>query len=194
MVDNIGKKYSGRWIFRNLSCRVEKGVHTAILGKNGAGKSTLLKIISGYITPNEGSIMVAGKLIDPAIVAFNAPYIDFPEEMTLRELTDFYFSFKKLIPATRPETVFDECGLLFSMSHRLNSFSSGMKQKVKLSLSFLTSAEIYLFDEPSSHLDDQSVKWFRSRISTISKEAFVFIGSNSEITETTSCSFSIKLS
>ena len=55
-LSGIGKRYSREWILKEVNLQISSGEHTAILGGNGSGKSTLLKIISGYLTPTQGSI------------------------------------------------------------------------------------------------------------------------------------------
>ena len=59
-VKNLVKRYSGRNVVDTLSFTVEKGQIVGFLGPNGAGKSTTMNIITGYISPTEGSITVNG--------------------------------------------------------------------------------------------------------------------------------------
>lgn len=59
-----GKKkfYKEFWALKNVSFTLRKGECIGILGRNGAGKSTLLQIVTGVLSPSEGSISVAGKV------------------------------------------------------------------------------------------------------------------------------------
>ena len=51
----IGKKFNREWIFRNIDFEIPSGTRIAILGSNGSGKSTLLQVLSGILSPSEGS-------------------------------------------------------------------------------------------------------------------------------------------
>jgi ABC-type multidrug transport system ATPase subunit len=56
ILENLGKKYEGNWIFRNVNLSLPSGSRLLITGKNGSGKSTLAKTIAGLILPSEGKI------------------------------------------------------------------------------------------------------------------------------------------
>ncbi|WP_253280470.1 ATP-binding cassette domain-containing protein [Arcanobacterium phocae] len=65
--DNVKKSYGDKTIIESLSLSVEKGEFLTILGESGSGKSTLLKMINGLVTPDSGTITVAGtKVATPA--------------------------------------------------------------------------------------------------------------------------------
>ena len=59
-VENLVKRYGGHLAVDHLSFTVEKGCVCGFLGPNGAGKSTTMNIITGYLSPTEGSITVDG--------------------------------------------------------------------------------------------------------------------------------------
>ncbi len=56
------KRHSDFNAIQDLNLTIKKGESVGILGKNGAGKSTLLKMITGVVTPSEGTIKVNGKI------------------------------------------------------------------------------------------------------------------------------------
>jgi ribose transport system ATP-binding protein len=61
---NISKSYSGGRVLKNISFVLEEGEILGLVGENGAGKSTLMKILSGGTQPNEGEIILDGRLIE----------------------------------------------------------------------------------------------------------------------------------
>ena len=59
-LQNIGKKFGGKYIFRHLNRSFQSGDHVGIVGQNGSGKSTLVQIISGYLSASEGIVTYEG--------------------------------------------------------------------------------------------------------------------------------------
>ena len=99
-VNNLGKKYEGNWIFRNISLSVPSGSKILIKGRNGSGKSTFAKAVSGLILPSEGAVSYTlnGKDL-PEEQAYQqiqliGPYIDLIEDFTLQEVLNFHAGFK----------------------------------------------------------------------------------------------------
>ena len=60
---NISYRYSPKdsWVLRDVSFRVETGERVALVGPSGCGKSTLAKILSGYLSPSDGEVLLDGK-------------------------------------------------------------------------------------------------------------------------------------
>ena len=65
-------------------------------------------------------------------------------------------------------------------SCRICSGSSGMKQRLKLSLAFLTDSQVLLLDEPTSNFDAKAIDWYLKLIENYSKDRLVIVGSNQE--------------
>jgi ABC-type multidrug transport system ATPase subunit len=61
---------------------------------------------------------------------------------------------------------------------KLSNYSSGMKQRVKLGLAFLTKSDILLLDEPSANLDAQAIAWYQKLIAEYKKDRIVVVCSN----------------
>jgi ABC-type multidrug transport system ATPase subunit len=78
------------------------------------------------------------------------------EELKLKEFLKFHFSFKK-----KKNISINEISRFMSLENNLENyiknFSSGMKQKIKLGITFLSDAPIILFDEPTSNLDNENI-------------------------------------
>lgn len=62
-VDNLSKSFGGLKAVNNLDFHVDEGEIVGIIGPNGSGKTTLLNLITGFLTPNAGSINFRGKEI-----------------------------------------------------------------------------------------------------------------------------------
>ena len=173
---DIGKKFGKNWIFRHLDFELEKGKSSAIVGKNGAGKSTLLQIASGFLTPSYGEVRIDDKKIDesPFSICLLGPYTELIEEFTLREFLQFHSQFKNALCS------FDEMAesASLSMDKPILDYSTGMKQRVKLIISFFFENDILLMDEPTSNLDEEGIDWFSKEFNKVRQGSLITIASN----------------
>lgn len=181
---NAGKRYNYEWIFRQLSFQFSSGNTYAILGANGSGKSTLLQCISTYKLLSEGTITFTDDEKEmpyiPHLVSVVAPYLELIEEYSIKELYHFQASFKPFQKEINYERFIDITGLIKHQLKPIKQFSSGMKQRLKLSLSILSNSPILLLDEPTSNLDNDGVNWYLELINRHKQHRLVLIGSNDE--------------
>jgi ABC-type multidrug transport system ATPase subunit len=183
-LENISKRYGFEWIVRQVSFQFESGRKYAVTGPNGSGKSTLLKIISGGLTPTSGRVqysLLHNRVTDAfeaaREISFAAPYISLVEEFTLEELYAFHASFKTMIVSGKDEFL-ERSGLYPHRKKYIRNFSSGMKQRLKLSLAFFTESKALLLDEPTSNFDAAAIEWYHQLIEKHSSGRLVIIGSN----------------
>ncbi|MCX6180682.1 MAG: ATP-binding cassette domain-containing protein [Bacteroidetes bacterium] len=198
-VSNLGKKYEGNWIFRNINLSVSSGSKILIRGRNGSGKSTFAKAVSGLILPSEGSVSysVQGKEI-PEEQAYQkiqliGPYIDLIEDFTLREVLDFHAGFKPFADGMSIADIIAAGNFNGQEEKYLRHFSSGMKQRVKLLLALFTSCPLLILDEPTSNLDEWGVEWYLRLVSDNAKNKTILVCSNSPQQEASFCTESISM-
>jgi len=183
-LENISKRFGFEWIFKKIDFQFEAGGKYAIVGPNGSGKSTLLKIISGGATPTAGKVVyqhenksVEDETLFSKDIAYAAPYISLIEDFTLSELYDFHTAFKSMKSNSKNE--FMELSQLGMHQQKyIKNFSSGMKQRLKLSLAFLTDSSVLLLDEPTSNFDTKAIDWYLNLIHQFTQDRLVIIGSN----------------
>jgi len=182
----IGKKFNREWIFRNIDFEIPSGTRIAILGSNGSGKSTLLQVLSGILSPSEGSteyrINETEVPIEEVFQYFTiaSPYLELVEEMTLIEIIEFHFSFKGRLQELSNTEIINLLGLERSTHKEIRHFSSGMKQRLKLALAVLSDVQCILLDEPCSNLDKQSISWYQNLLNTYVANRTLIICSNQE--------------
>lgn len=162
---DCGKNYHRTWLFRHLNLELDLGssqpLRLAILGGNGSGKSTLTLMISGQTNPTEGTIEwtdIHGNSISSSHwykhLALASPALELPEEFTLQEWFDFHQSVKGFAQGVTLDVLISLCGFSNqTKSKALLTFSSGMKQRVKLCMALMGSESLVILDEPLTNLD-----------------------------------------
>lgn len=197
-LDKVSKRYQYEWIFKNITLHVPAFSHWAITGSNGSGKSTLLKCLSGINPVTHGSVSyfsegkeIVGNEIFKSLV-ISAPYMELPEEFTLRELLQFHFKFKRPADNISPDAMMDIMYLKAHENKPISQFSSGMKQRLKLGLCFFSASKLVFLDEPTSNLDEQGIVWYLQLVKEFSKDKTLFVCSN-DPKEYTFCRHVIKM-
>ncbi len=184
VAENLGKKYNREWIFRSLNIEIRTGDRLAITGANGSGKSTLLKILCNYLSPSEGSVryLINGEVSDKEKVQLSfslaAPYMNIIGEFTVQEMIDFHRKFKNTGFTT--EEILESSRLHDASSKYVQELSSGMLQRLKLSLIFFFENEIIFLDEPTMNLDLRTIDWYHDQVRSLKKSQTVILASNQE--------------
>lgn len=178
---HISKQYNQLAVIHDFSHSFKSQTTYGIIGSNGSGKSTLLKILAGYITPQSGTLTcrLQGKEIAVEAlyrhISFMAPYIDLIDDFTVRENLQFHFAHKNSVGPTLDEMM----GLMqLPTEKRIKDFSSGMKQKLKLSICVFTSSDILIIDEPGIFLDETAKNYFKGLLQQYKNNRLVIIASN----------------
>lgn len=125
-------------------------------------------------------------------VHFVAPYNTVIEELTLTELFQLHKSLGLLKSYSGFQDFYSNLEYPFSADQQIKSFSSGMKQRVKLGLALLDDRPLILLDEPTSNLDGQGVTWFFQLLGKLKEYQTLIIASNDTL-EIEYCSDRINL-
>lgn len=144
----------GRPLIESFSLAIEKGERIAIIGKNGRGKSTILRLLAGELTPNGGTIKKSENL---AIGYFGQTNIDrlHPKNTIEEEIS----TANTKLNMTQVKGI---CGIMMfsgDKSKKQNSvLSGGEKSRVLLGKIIATPCNLLLLDEPTHHLDVESIE------------------------------------
>jgi ABC-type multidrug transport system ATPase subunit len=198
-LENIGKKFIKKWIFKDVNLSFVKNQHYAIVGSNGSGKSTLLQVISSYMLPSTGSIsyfcqdqeIPSDKVYQHMSMA--GPYMELIEEFTLLEMIEFHRKIKGFRAEMTTPQIIQVLELEKHQNKAIKNFSSGMKQRVKLALAFFSDTSLLLLDEPTSNLDAKGAAWYQEQLTKNSKDRIVIICSNHLEADLFSCKEFIKV-
>jgi len=181
---NFGKRFQHQWIFQGIDINLNENDKLLVNGFNGSGKSTFIQTLSGFQTLSEGSVELIyndKKITDDNFfkyISFTAPYVDLPELFNPIELLRFLnsFGYKKI--HFSEHDFFDLIGLSKSTNKPIKYFSSGMKQRLKLGLSFLSESPILILDEPTSNLDSAGIEWYQNMLNSRSQNRILMVATN----------------
>ncbi len=197
-LDGIAKRFGRRILFRKLSVSVAGGQALAITGSNGSGKSTLLKIIAGVMTPTKGQVHLSIKGNDvipenrPLQMGFVSPYLNVYDGFTARENLEFIAKVRRL---TNTQDLIDELIATVSLKGRENdpvqTYSSGMKQRVKFAAAMLTSPAVLILDEPTTNLDVAGIKMVKTLMQRQKDRNGIIVLASNDAEEVTWCDASI---
>ena len=183
-LNSLGKKFNREWIFKDLTYTVQPNQKLLIAGGNGSGKSTLLQVLSGFVTPNAGTIdyVLDGKNIpvekSRTSISFASPYLQLVEDFTLEEIINHVRIYKPFVNNFSTSEVMERIELTASKNKYIKQFSSGMKQRLKLGLAVLSATPLLLLDEPVSNLDKNAIAWYKQLVSEHSLERTIIVCSN----------------
>ena len=175
-IKNISKLYGDQKALDQVSFSIETGSIVGLLGPNGAGKSTLMKIITGFIPPSEGTVVVDDfdvreqdmevKKILGYLPEHNPLYL----EMYVREFLEFVAKIYKLQnPKERVKEIIKITGLELEQHKKLQSLSKGYRQRVGLAQALIHDPQVLILDEPTSGLDPNQLLEIRNLIKEIGK-------------------------
>ena len=186
-VKNLVKKYGDHAAVDDLSFTVETGKVIGFLGPNGAGKSTTMNIITGYIAPTSGEVLVNGIDVneEPEKAKKHIGYL--PEipplypDLRVREYLTFVAELKKVERAKRDVTVhkiMGRTGTLDVSECLIKNLSKGYKQRVGLAAAMLGDPEILILDEPTVGLDPKQIIEMRELIRDLSHHHTILLSSH----------------
>lgn len=184
-LESIGKKFGSEWIFKNLNLDLNPGDKLAVLGGNGSGKSTLLQVISGYVLPNAGKVIFKNGEITEDAESFKnqlsiaTPYLELIEDYTLTELIEHCAVYKPFLNNLSPKEILETAELKHAENKYIKNYSSGMKQRAKLTLAILADCPLLLLDEPASNLDNNAIEWYIKLVGWYGANKTIIVCSNS---------------
>jgi len=186
-VRDLWKRYAAFEALKGITFEVPEGMVTGFLGPNGAGKTTTLRILSGFMSSNEGSVRVAGYEVADHSREVRRRVGYLPEDVPLyRDLTveGFlrYLAGLKEIPSRRiaaeVDRVVSRTGLEPVRRRLVGKCSRGYRQRTGLAMALLGDPPVLLLDEPTSGLDPNQVVEVRELIHDLSGEKTVLLSSH----------------
>jgi ABC-2 type transport system ATP-binding protein len=176
---DLTKMYGSVTGIKDVSCSVPAG-GVGLLGPNGAGKTTIIRTLLGIIRPTSGTASVLGYDIQHEInqardlIGYMPEYTDmYVPDSTAMRFVAFIARMAGLSASESKQRASDTLyyvGLEEERYRQLKTFSTGMKQKVKLALALVHDPEVLILDEPTNGLDPNGRVQMLNLISSLQKD------------------------
>ncbi|MCI9080268.1 MAG: ABC transporter ATP-binding protein, partial [Lachnospiraceae bacterium] len=171
----------------DISFKIEEGEIVGFLGPNGAGKSTTMSIITGYIEPTKGKIIVNGYDISQKAkqakrqIGYMPENVPLYSELTVKEFIAYMADLKLVKRKEKKseiERVLKQTGLTEVKSKLIRNLSRGYKQRVSLAGALIGNPPILILDEPTVGLDPKQVTEIRNLIKSLKEKHTILISSH----------------
>lgn len=182
-VQQLSKSYSSEKALNAVSFSIGSGEVVGFLGPNGAGKSTLMRILTTYLSPDEGRALVNGYDIEKEPMRVKASVGYLPEnnplytDLYVKEYLSFQCGIHK-IGRQRIDEVVQQVGLQDHASKKIAQLSKGYKQRVGLAAALLHDPEVLILDEPTTGLDPNQLAEIRELIKEIGKTKTILLSTH----------------
>lgn len=178
-VRHVTKRYGQFEAVSDISFSVKKGSIVAFLGPNGAGKTTTMRMITGYMPPTSGSILLEGMDVFEEAEVCKQKIGYLPEnpplypELTVYEYLEFVANIKQ-VPPEKKAAAIDEAIEKTNLQERRHTLiaqlSKGLKQRVGIAGAVVNQPSLLILDEPTVGLDPLQVIEIRNLIKQLAKE------------------------
>lgn len=186
-VNNLTKSFGDLVAVNDISFAIRKGEITGLLGPNGAGKTTTLRMLTCYLAPDAGSIVVGDYLASQHPIEVRGVIGYLPESAPVYGdmiVYDYLWYIGRVhrigeeaLP-TRIREISKTCGLDEVMHKNIGELSKGYKQRVGLAHAMIHDPEILILDEPTSGLDPNQIVEIRNVIKEIGKKKTVILSTH----------------
>ena len=185
-VKNVTKKYGSFTAVDNISFDVKDGEVVGFLGPNGAGKSTTMNMITGFIEPTDGQIIINGNDISKKPKKAKKQIGYMPEnvplyyDLTVKEFVTYMAELKfvkRQDKKEQVEKVIKETGLESVQKKLIKNLSRGYKQRVSMA-GALGDPDVIILDEPTVGLDPKQITEIRNLIKELGKKHTVILSTH----------------
>ncbi|MFD7070674.1 ATP-binding cassette domain-containing protein [Streptomyces sp. NPDC059913] len=163
--EGLEKRYGEVHALRGLDLAVAEGTVCGVLGPNGAGKTTAVRVLTTLTAPDGGSARVAGHDVRREAAAVRAAIgvtgqdASVDGELTGRQNLRLFAKLQRLrgtAARTRADELLERFGLIEAADRPARTYSGGMRRRLDLAASLLTTPRVLFLDEPTTGLDPHS--------------------------------------
>lgn len=173
---SLTKKYHNQLAVNNVNMEIKQGDIYGLVGKNGAGKTTLLRMISGLTMPSSGEIDLFNETSSQGLNKSRmrtGAIIETPSffpYLSAKKNLEYYRIQRGIAEKDSIDYALKIVGLHDTGNKKFKNFSLGMKQRLGLALTIMSSPDILILDEPINGLDPTGIVEFREILLKINRE------------------------
>lgn len=161
-VKNISKTLKGNEILKEISYTFEEGKIYGIYGYNGCGKTMFLRSIAGLLIPDQGQVIVNGKVLHkdvsfPESVGVVIEHMELLPNYTAMENLKILAKIKGIADEAAMKEALEKVGLDPDSPKKVKKFSLGMKQRLNIAQAIFEGQKVLLLDEPTNAIDEKGV-------------------------------------
>ncbi|MEM9823080.1 MAG: ATP-binding cassette domain-containing protein [Bacteroidota bacterium] len=184
-IQNLSKNYGPQKAVDNISFEVKTGEILGFLGPNGAGKTTTMKMITSYISIDEGDVLINGASVQKDDMKRHIGYL--PEnnplylDMPVMDYLEFCAALQKVPRAKIAERIREMirvCGLDIEKHKKIGELSKGYRQRVGLAQAMIHDPDILILDEPTTGLDPNQIIEIRDLIRQLGQQKTVILSTH----------------
>ena len=163
-LENVEVRYGDFQALNGVTCAIEEGVAVGLLGPNGAGKSTLMKTLLGFNRASAGSVKILGHEMPQSALLVRQELGYMPERevvspkvsaVSFLTYVGRLFGMVRVDAMERTHEVLNYVGLGENRYRKMETYSTGMLQRVKLAQALIHDPRLLLLDEPTNGLDPE---------------------------------------
>lgn len=173
----LGKNFKNKHVLNQINIHVPEGKIYCIMGPNGAGKSTLLKMISGIEKPTEGDINFKGenwKREDLKTIGSLIEEPDLFDNLTVEDNIKLKLKLHH-VENKDQEQILNTLGFGDHNQEKVKGFSTGMRQRLGITLAFMGNPDLVVLDEPTNGLDTFGIHELRELLMLEKKQGKTII-------------------
>ena len=185
-VHALSRSYGDFKAVQDINFNIKTGEIVGLLGYNGAGKTTIMRMISGFLEPDSGQVLIDGVCLqdDPQQAKSNIGYL--PEnlpiypELSVIDYLDYVADLKQLQgeKSTQIAEVIQATALADHVYQSIGLLSRGYKQRVGVAQALLGHPKILILDEPTNGLDPQQTHDMRLLIQRLSQHSTIILSTH----------------
>ena len=186
-VNNISKSYNEVLAVDQVSFSINKGEVLGLLGHNGAGKTTIMKMLTGFLSPDTGTIDISNMSVSTNTLDIQKIIGYLPEncpvwsEMSIIEYLDFQLSLKNIYGENKKKLIndaIDRTNIRDRVFDSISSLSRGYRQRVGVAQAIMHNPEVIILDEPTNGLDPTQILSMRNLIKELSTSSTVILSTH----------------
>lgn len=174
-VSHVNKNFRDNKVLKDVSLRCESGKIYGLVGHNGSGKTVLFKIICGFLSCDEGTVSVDGKIMGKDKDMLTEAGIIIEDPGFLRNWSayhnlEFLYTIRNKKDKAYLYSVLKKVGLDPKMKRPVGKFSLGMRQRFAIAQAIMEDPGILILDEPMNGLDKNGVEEIRRLLLQMKRE------------------------